>query len=120
MTSARARALHTHFVGPQDAIKYLMWVIRDNGNKDAAIHNYMLSLLAKSREDSGRLLDFIESQCADGQAPVFDLKYALRVCAREGRNRCATVRLPCVCVRACVRACVHACVRACVCMCRPI
>ena len=71
----------------QDAIKYLMYVIRDNGNKDAAIHNYMLSLLAKSKEDSGRLLDFIESQCADGQPPVFDLKYALRVCAREGRDR---------------------------------
>jgi len=65
--------------GPDQAVRYLEAVARRH--REPAIHNYLLSLYAKS--DEGKLIDFIKEQVAGRATPTFDLKYALRVCMRE-------------------------------------
>ena len=64
------------------AIRYLEFVV-EHGNKDAAIHNYLIALYA-SQEDEEPLLTFLRSQ--RGGRCSFDLRYALRVCMRRGRT----------------------------------
>jgi len=64
------------------AIRYLEFVV-EHGNKDAAIHNYLIALYA-SQEDEEPLLAFLRSQ--RGGRCSFDLRYALRVCMRRGRT----------------------------------
>lgn len=71
---------------PDQAIEYMQYCIQKLGNKAPAIHNYLLSLYAR-QESEEPLLDFIRMQCIPGgPPPIFDLKYALRVCTREGKE----------------------------------
>lgn len=68
--------------GDDQAIRYLEAVsVR---HREPAIHNYLLSLYAKD-DDEDRLIDFITQQVAGRATPIFDLKYALRVCMRKER-----------------------------------
>eukprot|EP00163_Fabomonas_tropica_P023207 TRINITY_DN40509_c0_g1_i1.p1 TRINITY_DN40509_c0_g1~~TRINITY_DN40509_c0_g1_i1.p1 ORF type:complete len:911 (+),score=256.88 TRINITY_DN40509_c0_g1_i1:23-2734(+) len=64
------------------AIRYLQHCVKKLQNKDPAIHNYLISLYAKQPDDSA-LLQFLHSQ---GTQPCFDLKYALRLCKKEGKT----------------------------------
>ena len=86
------------------ATRYLDHCVNVNWNRDPAVHNYLLSLYAKSDNDTA-LLQFLQSHCGgagaaagvrgenggndkeeDGAAAL-DLKYALRVCSRAGMDR---------------------------------
>ena len=65
---------------------YLDHCVNTMGNKEAAIHNYLLSLFAR-QPDEKNLLHFIEDQTSRSSLPHFDLRYALRVCMRERKER---------------------------------
>ena len=71
------------------AIRYFEWCISDYiKNKDPAIHNYLISLYVKLPDDT-KLLAFFDKF---GHEPVYDLKYALRLCARQNKTRaCITI-----------------------------
>eukprot|EP01132_Coremiostelium_polycephalum_P007999 gene7999-9842_t len=62
---------------PNQAIKYLQYCVQRLGNKDRAVHNYLLSLYVK-QSDERPLLEFLNSKDA-----YYDLKYALRLCMKE-------------------------------------
>ena len=51
--------------------------------RNPAIHNYLISLYAHTGAED-KLQDFVREQGAD---PVFDLKYALRLCHELGLRR---------------------------------
>ena len=77
---------------PNEALQYLLHVVQKQGNTDSAIHNLIITLLAK--EDSDELLRFIESSKTNpllGQ-PCYDLDFALRTCLSNGRRK-ACVRI---------------------------
>ena len=68
------------------AIRYFEWCVSDYmKNTDPAIHNYLMSLYAKVKDDT-KLLQFLERRIpgTDGK-PIYDLKYALRLCTRENK-----------------------------------
>ena len=67
------------------AIRYLKYCIdsKNEKSKDPAIHNYLISLYCKQRTEA-ELLKFIEQQKAK---PLFDVKYALRLCHQEHKTR---------------------------------
>lgn len=65
------------------ALEYLEQVVL-KGNKDPAVHNLLLSILARY-PDERRLIKFIRKKSTN-QA-FFDLKYALRVCTRIQRKK---------------------------------
>ncbi len=44
-----------------EAVRYLEYVVGSLQNRDPSIHNYLLTLYAKQKDDS-RLLDFLNSQ----------------------------------------------------------
>lgn len=77
--AAAARARH--------ALGYLTFCAQERGLRDAALHNFMLALLARLRDES-ELLNYLQQHQAD---PPFDTEYALRVCAQHD------------CARACVQ-----------------
>ena len=59
--------------------------------QDPAIHNYLISLYAKEQDDA-KLLDFIDESARSGNGPVFDVKYALRLCHQEQKTKaCVTI-----------------------------
>lgn len=64
------------------AVQYLEFCV-NQGNRDPVIHNYLLSQYAKMSDES-MLMQFLRKY---GDAPVYDVKYALRVCMQEGRKR---------------------------------
>eukprot|EP01083_Nonionella_stella_P063753 165705_1 len=67
------------------SIRYLMHCI-DKGHeksKDPAIHNYLISLYCKQPSEAN-LLKFIKQHAAK---PLFDVKYALRLCHQEDKRR---------------------------------
>lgn len=71
------------------AIRYLEWCVGDFvENRDPAIHNYLISLYTKLKDDS-QLLRFIERY---GDEPHYDKKYALRLCTQENKV-CACVAI---------------------------
>ncbi|ETS64390.1 hypothetical protein PaG_01243 [Moesziomyces aphidis] len=84
------------------AVKYLSGLIAGkNGSKDTAIHNLLLTLLARrasrysSRQDTKQeLLRFIDEARANPLTghPYFDLDYALRTCLSQGQME-ACVRI---------------------------
>eukprot|EP00698_Gefionella_okellyi_P003047 TRINITY_DN12868_c0_g1_i1.p1 TRINITY_DN12868_c0_g1~~TRINITY_DN12868_c0_g1_i1.p1 ORF type:complete len:989 (+),score=219.79 TRINITY_DN12868_c0_g1_i1:294-2969(+) len=57
------------------AIRYLEFVILKLGNKDASVHNYLLSLYAQTHDERA-MLAFLQN----AEDPCYDLKYALRLC----------------------------------------
>lgn len=64
------------------AIRFLEFVIHQQGNKDPAVHNLLIALYAE--EDAGeegvdRLLSFVNNPAAS-----FDLEYALGLCEKHG------------------------------------
>jgi vacuolar protein sorting-associated protein 18 len=65
------------------AVRFLRYCILMNGCMDPAVHNYFISLLAKLPGEQD-LLDFVELQRSQ---PVFDHKYALRLCHEQGKLR---------------------------------
>ena len=67
------------------AIRYLESCITSKHEKakDSTIHNYLVSLYCKQRTEDA-LLKFIESQ---RKKPIFDVKYALRLCHQENKTR---------------------------------
>lgn len=86
---------------PNHAVRYLRHIIDHNENTDPAIHNFLLSLLARgdpgqetSAETNAELLHFIATSPADPMSglPYYDLDYALRVCAENKRQE-ASVRI---------------------------
>lgn len=84
------------------AVKYLSTIVAGkNGNKDTAIHNLLLTLLARrssrypKREDTKqKLLRFIDEAKPNPLTghPYFDLDYALRTCLSQGQME-ACVRI---------------------------
>eukprot|EP01061_Rhynchopus_euleeides_P007408 TRINITY_DN16458_c0_g1_i6.p2 TRINITY_DN16458_c0_g1~~TRINITY_DN16458_c0_g1_i6.p2 ORF type:complete len:284 (+),score=118.45 TRINITY_DN16458_c0_g1_i6:467-1318(+) len=70
-------------VKQNQAVRYLEWLIRKQGNSDQAIHNMLLSLYAKQADDTD-LLQFLD---AHRNNYFHDLKYALRLCLAEGNFR---------------------------------
>lgn len=84
------------------AVKYLSIIIAGkNGNKDTAIHNLLLTLLArnasrypKREETKQELLRFIDDAKPNPLTghPYFDLDYALRTCLSQGQME-ACVRI---------------------------
>ncbi|KAN0063802.1 tethering complex subunit [Thecaphora frezii] len=85
------------------AIRYLRHVVSRDGNTDTAIHNLLLTLLARAAasafahsDDSAKaeLVAFIDSApCKPlSEQPYFDLDYALRTCAAHGQKE-ACVRI---------------------------
>ena len=68
---------------PNHAVRYLEHCIKENGNQDSAIHNYLLSLYAENDDDSDLRAFLSAPGCS------FDYKYALRVCSQRGH--------PCMC-----------------------
>ncbi|UZJ55107.1 hypothetical protein CBS101457_004427 [Exobasidium rhododendri] len=72
---------------PHQVIHYLNHVI-GRGVTDAAIHNFLLSLLAqRGKEEEGALLTFINrgSSSPGSPEPYYDLDYALRICTSYGK-----------------------------------
>ncbi len=70
------------------AIRYLEWCVADRGsNVDPAILNYLVSLYAKLPDDSA-LMTFLQRQ---GDTPLYDRKYALRLCIQEGKKRACVI-----------------------------
>lgn len=65
------------------AIRYLEHMILKLKNRDPVLHNYLISLYAKQKEESP-LEQFIASQKSK---ICFDYKYALRVCHEEQKYR---------------------------------
>ncbi|KAK3096988.1 hypothetical protein FSP39_005437 [Pinctada imbricata] len=68
-----------------EAIRYLEFSIESMGNKDQAIHNYLLSLYAKIKTE--KLMTYLQMQGMDPEEICYDLKYALRLCSEHGHKR---------------------------------
>ena len=71
-----------------EAIKYLEHCIRHGGSKDARVHNLLLSMLCQER-DEGPLLQYLtgEGNAPSGE-PLYDPKFALRLCVQAKKVRC--------------------------------
>mgnify|MGYP001792490063 CR=1 FL=1 len=68
----------------RQSIRYLEYCIELLGNKDEAIHNYLLSLYTEI-EDDDSLLRYILMQGQDPDQVHYDMKYALRLCAENNK-----------------------------------
>ncbi|CAO1621017.1 unnamed protein product [Parajaminaea phylloscopi] len=81
-----------------ESVRYLQDVIETV--TDSVVHNFLLSLLVEGHSGTtpldaeGELLRFVLGGSAEGGAPLFDLDYALRICAENNRHE-ASVRLLC-------------------------
>jgi hypothetical protein len=80
-------------MSPDHAVRYLDYVVFEQGNKSPMVHNLLVTFLASrlphSSEEEGRLLKFLTSAPSDPMTgkPYYDLDYALRVCKRTGRTQ---------------------------------
>ncbi|XP_030627233.1 vacuolar protein sorting-associated protein 18 homolog [Chanos chanos] len=68
-----------------ETIRYMEFCVYRLEVKEEAIHNYLLSLYAKHREES--LLPYLEMAGTHASEINYDLKYALRLCAEHGDLR---------------------------------
>ncbi|ORX53539.1 hypothetical protein DM01DRAFT_1046133 [Hesseltinella vesiculosa] len=77
---------HTKFSNlPNQAIRYLSFVVSTLENTDAAIHNFLLTLYAtQPTNDESALLSFLKNEGRDMQ---YNLDYALRLCNQHGRTQ---------------------------------
>ncbi|PWN40101.1 hypothetical protein IE81DRAFT_325904 [Ceraceosorus guamensis] len=83
-----------------EAVRYLQHVVHEQYSSDPAVHNLLLTLLAKgegsasSEAANSALLSFIDDSRSNpiSGAPYFDLDYALRTCSAQGRHE-ACVRI---------------------------
>jgi vacuolar protein sorting-associated protein 18 len=69
--------------GKDYAVEYLEFCVTENRNKEAAIHNFLVSLYAQRQDEGKKIIEFLDSQ---GPKPCFDLDYALRVCIRSNQS----------------------------------
>nr|ATA62870.1 putative zinc ion binding protein [Hesperocyparis bakeri] len=73
-----------------EAIKYLEFCVQRLQNEDPAVHNLLLSLYTKQKDESV-LLRFLQCKYGKGRSGrpdiFYDPKYALRLCLKEGRMR---------------------------------
>ncbi|KAH9310908.1 hypothetical protein KI387_025943 [Taxus chinensis] len=73
-----------------EAIKYLEFCVQRLQNEDPAVHNLLLSLYTKQKDESA-LLRFLQCKYGKGRPGrpdvFYDPKYALRLCLKEGRMR---------------------------------
>ncbi|CAO3584041.1 unnamed protein product [Absidia cylindrospora] len=70
---------------PNQAIRYLSFVVSTLGSTDAAIHNFLLTLYAiQSTRDETALLAFLKNE---GREMHYNLDYALRLCSQNGRTQ---------------------------------
>lgn len=80
----------------RQTIRYLQHVVREFNNTDPAVHNFLLSALARAASSSDgeeakaankELLDFIANSKTKDMTgrPYYDLDYALRTCSDNGR-----------------------------------
>ncbi|CAO3649927.1 unnamed protein product [Cunninghamella blakesleeana] len=68
---------------PNQAIRYLSFVVTTLNSTDAAIHNLLLTLYAmQSTRDESALLAFLKNE---GREMHYNLDYALRLCSQNGR-----------------------------------
>lgn len=82
------------------AVRYLEYVVRQQGETSPSVHNFLFTLLARGDEAqspddiNAKLLEFVASSPLDPLSgmPYYDLDYALRVCAEHDRRE-ASVRL---------------------------
>ncbi|EDV25490.1 uncharacterized protein TRIADDRAFT_55631 [Trichoplax adhaerens] len=72
-----------HSPQASEAIRYLEFCIRDLRNNDQAIHDYLISLYAKNKDES-KLETYLQVQ---GRAVSYDPNYALRLCAEYRCHR---------------------------------
>lgn len=69
----------------KEAIRYLEFCIDRLGNRDQAIHNYLLSLYIE-QEDDESLLRYLLQQGQDSEEVCYDMKYALRLCSEHDKQ----------------------------------
>ncbi|KAJ3307693.1 Vacuolar protein sorting-associated protein 18 like protein, partial [Gonapodya sp. JEL0774] len=66
------------------AVRYLRFAVDKMGNRDAAVHNYLVGLYVGKAgevgEESSGLLEFLRGH----PVPHYDLHYALRLCSQAG------------------------------------
>ncbi|PWW80483.1 hypothetical protein C7212DRAFT_356596 [Tuber magnatum] len=63
------------------AVRYLLFVIHQNGSTDAAVHNTLISIYASHHsKDESSLLDYLESHTVDSR---YDADFALRLCIQH-------------------------------------
>lgn len=67
-----------HHQYENEAIRYLKYCVEELNVKDSSIHNYLLSLYARTNPD--QLRSYLEVQGQDPDCVCYDLKYALRLC----------------------------------------
>ncbi|XP_027053569.1 vacuolar protein sorting-associated protein 18 homolog [Pocillopora damicornis] len=70
----------------EEAIRYLEFCIERLGNRDQAIHNYLLSLYIE-QEDDESLLRYLQMQGQDPEEVCYDMKYALRLCSEHDKQK---------------------------------
>lgn len=60
------------------AVRYLRFIIKHQGNRDASVHNALIGIYARDCTDNeDPLISFLEAQ---GSTPFYDLDFALRQC----------------------------------------
>ncbi|XP_065901474.1 vacuolar protein sorting-associated protein 18 homolog [Dysidea avara] len=69
----------------KEAIRYLEFCVQKLGNRETAIHNFILSLYAK-QSNKAQLLKYLYTYKVDTTVP-YDARYALRVCQEEKVDR---------------------------------
>ncbi|KAG0640213.1 Pep3/Vps18/deep orange family-domain-containing protein [Tuber brumale] len=63
------------------AVRYLLFVIHQNGSTDAAVHNTLISIYASHHsKDESSLLEYLESHTIDSR---YDADFALRLCIQH-------------------------------------
>lgn len=83
-------------LSPNQAVKYLIHVIFEQGNTSSTLHNLLItfytspstsSLGSSTPEDDAQLLRFLTTAPVDpiSNKPYYDLDYALRLCKQTGR-----------------------------------
>eukprot|EP01063_Lacrimia_lanifica_P019929 TRINITY_DN27325_c0_g1_i1.p1 TRINITY_DN27325_c0_g1~~TRINITY_DN27325_c0_g1_i1.p1 ORF type:complete len:1061 (+),score=453.58 TRINITY_DN27325_c0_g1_i1:10-3192(+) len=73
--------------GPNHGIKYLQWLV-DNNNSDQCVHNLLLSMYARQKDDK-ELMQYMGKKDGMGGGPHYDSSYALRLCLAERKHRAA-------------------------------
>jgi hypothetical protein len=78
----------------KEIVKYLEYSIHSLGCQDLSIHNYLIQLYAKNRENE-KLIKYFETQGKDMTMIPYDVHYALRLC-KEFDIKEASVFLLCL------------------------
>lgn len=77
-----------------EVTKYLEFAIHSLGNVDQAIHNYLIQLYTRSKEND-KLMSYLETQGKEKSMINYDAHYALRLCTESGLKE-ASVFIMCL------------------------